>query len=69
MTPEELKALTTALQELSLSSKETANAIHGFSNEIRRTQRLWRKSANSKLIKISSNRSNATYNISALYLQ
>jgi hypothetical protein len=52
MTPEELKALTTALQELSLSSKETANAIHGFSNELRYTQRLWRKSGNSKLIKI-----------------
>jgi hypothetical protein len=52
MTPEELKALTTALQELSLSSKETADAIHGFSNELRYAQHLWKKSGSSKLIKI-----------------
>ena len=52
MTPEELKALTSALQELSLSSKETATAIRGFSNELHYTQRLWRKGGNSKLIKI-----------------
>ena len=52
MTPEELKTLISALQELNLSSKETANAIRGFSNELHYTQRLWRKGGNSKLIKI-----------------
>jgi len=52
MNSEELKALTDALHELSLSSKETASAIHGFSNELRYAQRLWKKGEGSRLIKI-----------------
>lgn len=52
MNSEELKTLTEALHELSLSSKETVNAIGGFSNELRCAQRLWRKGGTSKLIRI-----------------
>jgi len=52
MNSEELKALIATMQELSLSSKETTSAIRGFSNELRYTQRLWRKGGNSKLIQI-----------------
>jgi hypothetical protein len=52
MTPEELKALTCALQELTVSSKETATAIRGFSDELHCAQRLWRKSGSSRLIQI-----------------
>jgi len=52
MNSEELKALTEALRELSLSSKETAGAMRGFSNELRYAQRLWRKGGGSRLIQI-----------------
>jgi len=52
MNAEELKALTMAVHELGLSSKETAGAIREFSNELRHTQRLWRKGGSSRLIQI-----------------
>jgi len=52
MNSEELKALTEALHELSLSSKETATAMRGFTNELRYAQRLWRKGGSSRLIQI-----------------
>jgi len=52
MNSEELRALTEALQELSLSSKETAGAIRGFSRELHSVQRLWRKDGSSRLIQI-----------------
>jgi len=52
MNSEELKALTDALHELGASSKETASAMLGFSDELRYAQRLWRKGGGSRLIKI-----------------
>jgi len=52
MNIEELKALTEAVQELSQSSKETASAIHGFSNELHQTQRLWKQGKRPILIQI-----------------
>jgi len=52
MNSQELKAVTQALHELSLSSSETVSAISGFSNELRHSQRLWRKGGTSRLIKI-----------------
>jgi len=52
MNTEELKALTQAVQELGLSSQETAIAIRGFSKELHSAQRLWRKGGNPRLIKI-----------------
>jgi hypothetical protein len=52
MNTEDLKALTQAVQELSLSSKETANAIHGFSDELRNTQRLWKQGKRPILIQV-----------------
>jgi len=52
MNSEELKAWTEALQELGLSSKETASAIRGFSAELHSLRGLWRKDGGSRLIKI-----------------
>jgi len=52
MNVEDLKALTEAVQELSLSSKETANAIHDFSGELHNTQRLWKQSKKPFLIQL-----------------
>lgn len=52
MNVEELKALTQAVQELSLSSKETASAIHGFSDELHNTQRLWKQGKKPFLIQL-----------------
>ncbi len=52
MTPEDLKALTAAVQELSVSSEETANAIRGFKTELHDAQHLWRKGEKTRLIKI-----------------
>jgi len=52
MNSEQLKALTEALHELSLSSKETATALRGFSKELSNAQRLWRKGGSSRLIQI-----------------
>jgi hypothetical protein len=52
MNIEDLKALTQAAQELSLSSEETANAIHGFSDELRCTRRLWKQGKRPILIQI-----------------
>jgi hypothetical protein len=52
MNAEDLKALTQAVKELSLSSKETANAIHDFSDVLRETQRLWKQGKRPILIQI-----------------
>lgn len=52
MNVEELQAFIDALHELSLSSKETADAIRGFSNELHSVQGLWRKGGGSRLIRI-----------------
>jgi hypothetical protein len=52
MDAEDLKALTQAVQELSSSSKETANAIHDFSDELRNTRRLWKQGKRPILIQI-----------------
>ncbi len=52
MNPEELKALTGAVQELSESSLETARAMRGFNRELHSAQGLWKKSGSTRLIKI-----------------
>jgi len=52
MNADELRALTDAVHELSSSSKETTEALQGFSNELRFSQRLWRNGGTPKLIKI-----------------
>jgi hypothetical protein len=52
MNTEDLKALTQAVQELSLSSKETANTIQDFSDELRNTRRLWKHGKKPFLIQV-----------------
>jgi hypothetical protein len=52
MNIEDLKAITQAVQELSSSSKETANAIHDFSDALHQTQRLWKQGKRPILIQI-----------------
>lgn len=52
MNTDDLKALTQAVQELSLSSKETAGAIHDFSDELRNTKRLWKQGKRPILIQV-----------------
>jgi len=52
MNSEELKALTEALHELNLSSKETLSAMRGFSRELHSVRSLWRKNGGSRLIQI-----------------
>jgi len=52
MNSAELKVLTDTLNELGLSSKETAIAMRGFSDELRYAQSLWRKGGSSRLIQI-----------------
>ncbi len=52
MTPEDLKALTAAVKDLSLSSHETATAMRGFTNELHDAQNLWKKGGSPRLIKI-----------------
>jgi len=51
----EAKDLVEVLRELSLSRKETANTVdmvmHGFTGELRSTQKLWRREKSSFLIK------------------
>jgi len=52
---EEAKDLVELLNHLSTSRKETANTMnavmHGFTKELRSTQKLWRRGNNSFLIK------------------
>jgi hypothetical protein len=52
MNAEDLKTLTHAVEELSQSSKETASAIHDFSNTLHQTQRLWKQGKRPILIQI-----------------
>jgi len=52
MKVEDLKAWTEAVQELGLSSKETANAIHDFSCELHNTRRLWKQGKKPFLIQL-----------------
>ena len=52
MNTEQLKALRDALQELGLSSRETASAMQMFSRELHSVQKLWKKGGSSKLIRI-----------------
>ncbi len=52
MNLEELKTLSGVVQELSVSSIETANAMRGFKRELHDAQGLWRKGTSTRLIKI-----------------
>ncbi len=45
--------MTTALQELGLSYKETLEAIRGLNKDLHTTKRLWRDGNKSNLVKIA----------------
>jgi hypothetical protein len=48
----ELKAITTALQELGLSYEDTLEAMKGLAKDLRSTRSLWRDGYKSRLVKI-----------------
>lgn len=52
MKTRELKAITTALQELGLSYEDTLEAMKGVAKDLRSTRSLWRDGDKSRLVKI-----------------
>ncbi len=52
MKSKESKTMTTVLQELGLSYRETLEVMEGFAKNLRSTKGLWRDGSKSRLVKI-----------------